>query len=82
MRGGFLEGVEPLRRSDGQVGQVGVSQGGRQVETSEAGTCKSPKQERAWFVEGVKEVRIDPHLCTSVHVLFCTLRLPLQDMKG
>lgn len=63
MRGGFLEGVEPLRRSDGQVGQVGFSQGGRQVETSEAGTCKSPKQERAWFVEGVKEVRVH---CTVV----------------
>lgn len=60
MRGGFLEGVEPLRRSDGQVG---VSQGGRQVETSEAGTCKSPKQETAWFVEGVKEVQVH---CTVV----------------
>ena len=38
--------------------RLGLAGVGRQGETSEAGTCKSPKQERAWFVEGVKEVRL------------------------
>lgn len=39
--------------SDGQVGQERVCQGKRR-----AGTCKALKQERARFMEGVKEVEV------------------------